>query len=516
MWLKRIRVVVAVVFFLAVSYLFLDFGNSVPTVINSFLVSLQVVPSFTRTVVYFSLASVGLFFVIGATLIYGRIYCSTICPLGTLQDIVIRIAKRMNRRRRFQYQKPYYVIHYVLFTITTILAFIGSVLLLDLLEPFSNFGRILSNLASPIVVLANNALVLLLEYFGIFSLYHIPFLHINVITILVPIIFLGLIAYLSYKSGRLFCNLLCPVGALLGILSRFSVYKIVIDKSNCKECGLCERVCKAACIKTETLEIDFAACVGCFNCLDACPTMGMSYKARWRTRSIENNPINEERRKVMLTSLVPTVGLIFPFLTKEDSTLVTQSGFDESKRHPISPPGSVSVERFSNLCTACHLCVSSCPTQVLYPSLLDYGITGIFQPKMNYSESYCNYDCVICSQVCPTGAILPLDSVSKKEVQIGKANLIKDDCIVVTKKTDCGACSEHCPTKAVHMIPYDHLRLPEINNEICVGCGACEHACPTKPRKAIYVNANVVHLKAKKPQIQKIENTLKSNQDFPF
>lgn len=135
---------------------------------------------------------------------------------------------------------------------------------------------------------------------------------------------------------------------------------------------------------------------------------------------------------------------------------------------------------------------------------------------MNYSASYCNYDCVICSQVCPTGAILPLDSVSKKEVQIGKANFVKDDCIVVTKKTDCGACSEHCPTKAVHMVPYDHLRLPEVNDEICVGCGACEHACPTKPRKAIYVNANAVHLKAKKPQIQKIENTLKSNQDFPF
>jgi ferredoxin len=148
--------------------------------------------------------------------------------------------------------------------------------------------------------------------------------------------------------------------------------------------------------------------------------------------------------------------------------------FDESHRYPISPPGSISVDHFSSRCTACHLCISSCPTQVLFPSFLDYGIAGIFQPKMNYTASYCNFDCVICGQVCPTGAILPLDINIKKQVQIGKAYFAKDDCIVVTKKRDCGACSEHCPTKAVKMVPYEQrLVVPEVDDKICIGCGAC-------------------------------------------
>ena len=149
--------------------------------------------------------------------------------------------------------------------------------------------------------------------------------------------------------------------------------------------------------------------------------------------------------------------------------------YDDSRRLPVTPPGSRSRDRFTNLCTACHLCVSVCPPQVLSPSLFEYGLAGIMQPKMNYRANYCNYECVLCSQVCPTGAILPLEVAAKKEIQLGKANFIKDDCIVVAKKKDCGACSEHCPTKAVKMVPYEEkLVIPELNNEICVGCGACE------------------------------------------
>jgi ferredoxin len=226
--------------------------------------------------------------------------------------------------------------------------------------------------------------------------------------------------------------------------------------------------------------------------------------------------VNENRRAFLQSTFIPAIVTILPEIIGGDTTESIQSGYDESRKHPISPPGSVSVARFSNLCTACHLCINSCPTQVLYPSFLDYGLAGILQPKMNYAASYCNYDCVICSQVCPTGAILPLNTVTKKEIQIGKAHFVKNDCIVVTKKTDCAACSEHCPTKAVRMVPFDHLFLPEVNNEICVGCGACEHACPTNPRKAIYVNANLIHQKAKKPEIQKIEKTYDGIQEFPF
>ena len=516
-WLKRIRVAVAVIFSLAISSLFLDLGNTIPSGVHTFFVSTQLVPSLMRTLVFLSSASFGLFFVLILTLLYGRVYCSTLCPLGVLQDIMIRIAKRINRRRRFRFKKHLYALHYTLFIFTALFAMAGSVVFLNLFEPFSNYGRIFSNLISPFVVLVNNGIAYIIGLFDLSFIFQIQLLHISTISVIAPVIFFALVVYLSYCHGRLFCNLLCPAGALLGLLSRLSVFKIVIDENNCEECGLCERVCKASCIKSSSKGIDFAACIGCFNCIDVCPTVGISYKRRWRKPSNASIGVLEGRRAVLKASVVPALGLLLPEIAKDSVSEINQSRFEENHKHPISPPGSIGVERFSNLCTACHLCISSCPTQVLFPSFFDYGITGIFQPKMNYDVSYCNYDCVICSQVCPTGAILPLDSDSKKQVQIGKASFIKDDCIVVTKKKDCGACAEHCPTKAVEMALYENtLMIPEMNDEVCIGCGACEYVCPAQPRKAIYVIANQVHQKAKKPYIKKNEPLFNNKKDFPF
>ena len=134
---------------------------------------------------------------------------------------------------------------------------------------------------------------------------------------------------------------------------------------------------------------------------------------------------------------------------------------------------------------------------------------------MDYHKGFCNYECIRCIEVCPSGALLPLTPEAKKLTQIGKVNFIKENCIVETEKTDCGACSEHCPTKAVQMVPYTgNLVIPEINNEICVGCGACEYACPTKPYKAIFVDGNPVHQDAKKPEEEELQ--VQELEEFPF
>jgi ferredoxin len=429
--------------------------------------------------------------------------------LGTLQDIFIHLSRKIDRRKKSKYRKPFTLIHYSLFALTVVLFIIGSPLLLNLFEPFTNFGRIASNVFGFVAILLNNGVSSLLERFGVLSLYHIPLLRFTVSSILFAVVFTAFIGYLSYTQGRLFCNLLCPTGALLRVLSRFSIFQIRIDENACKSCRMCENKCKANCIETETKKIDFSSCIGCYNCFDVCPTAGIKYEFVWKPKKI--TPTNESRRKFFTTLLVPAVGMkMLPQASGE------KNGYEENRSHPVSPPGSISVQRFSNLCTACHLCVTACPTQVLTPSLFDYGIAGMLQPKMNYNASYCNYDCVECSHVCPTGALLPLGIAEKKEVQLGKATFVKSDCIVVTKKADCGACSEHCPTKAVHMVPYERLFLPEVNGDICVGCGACEHACPVKPSKAIYVVANPVHLKAKKPQEQKPQQAFDSSKDFPF
>ncbi|MCK4465534.1 MAG: 4Fe-4S dicluster domain-containing protein, partial [Bacteroidales bacterium] len=175
------------------------------------------------------------------------------------------------------------------------------------------------------------------------------------------------------------------------------------------------------------------------------------------------------------------------------------------------------IENFTDNCTACTLCISACPTDVLQPSFLQYGITGIMQPHMDYHSGFCNYDCVICSQICPTGAILPVTLENKQLIQLGKSIFVKDNCIVHTDKTDCGACSEVCPTKAVYMVPYEEgdLFIPEVNNDICVGCGACEYACPTKPYKAIYVNGNFLHETAEEPKEEEIAKP-DDEEEFPF
>ena len=516
--LKKIRVVVASVVFVLAAVVFLDFTGHVPTTLTTFLGSLQLVPSVAKLFTGLTVASFGLLFVVLLTIAFGRVYCSTICPLGTLQDIVIRISGRMRRRRWYQHKAAPVAIHYALLGASLITVIAGSMALVDLLEPFSNFGRILTNLGDPILVSGNNAVAYLFGRLGIFGLYHMPLLHMQTIAVLLTVLFLGLLIYLSYKHGRLFCNLLCPAGALLSIVSRISFFKIAIVEERCTDCGFCEMVCKANCIDAESKKIDFNACVGCYNCIEACPTVALKFEGFPKRREISRpTPVDAPRRAFVGVVIAGASTMLLPRQIEGNASAPKILSYDDSRRMPVTPPGSRNQNRFSNLCTACYLCVSVCPSQVLSPSLFEYGFAGIMQPRMNYTAAYCNYDCVLCTQVCPSGALLPLDVAAKKEVQLGRANFIKDDCIVITKKKDCGACSEHCPTKAVKMVPYEgKLMLPELNNDICVGCGACEHACPTTPRKAIYVVANSVHQKAKKPQVQKLENPLESQKDFPF
>ncbi|MGD9687601.1 MAG: 4Fe-4S dicluster domain-containing protein, partial [Desulfobacter sp.] len=171
------------------------------------------------------------------------------------------------------------------------------------------------------------------------------------------------------------------------------------------------------------------------------------------------------------------------------------------------------------ICTACHLCVSACPSRVLVPSVFSFGLSGIMQPQMDFDAGHCDYDCTVCSNICPSGAILPLTVEKKRLIQVGVAKFIKENCVVYTDNTNCGACSEHCPTKAVHMVPYLNaagrkLVIPEVDENICVGCGGCEHACPTKPFRAIYVDGNIEHKTARKPKEKKMEKD--TGDDFPF
>ncbi|HEY9166856.1 MAG TPA: 4Fe-4S binding protein [Candidatus Kryptonia bacterium] len=513
---KSFRVGVSLCFATLITLLLLDVWHVLPAGLYRYVTSLQLLPSLLQIILSASGISVaGLVIVVLMTLLFGRIYCSTICPLGVLQDLLIRLSRKINKRKRFVYFRPQYWLHYLVLSLFAAMALVGGAMLIgDLVEPFSNFGRLVSVFLVPTALTLNNLTASLLGKFGVYAVSDIPIHAAQQGVIFFSLLFFVALGFLSLTEGRMFCNTFCPAGAILSLVSRISVFKLKIDKDKCNLCGACDKVCKAECVDSASGKIDFSACVGCFNCLRSCPKEGgITYELRWsQNEATSSSGINGGRRRLIQNLTIPAMAmLVAPGVAMSGKNFI-------KRRNPITPPGSVGVSHFTNTCTACQLCVSSCPTSVLQPSFLDYSISGMFQPTMDYSVNFCNYDCKICGDVCPTGAIKRQTVDEKKLVQIGKSKFKKEDCVVVSKKKDCAACSEHCPTKAVHTVPYESgLLLPEVDESLCIGCGACEYACPVIPNKAIKVESNPVHQIAKRPVKKQAPSPVSSPPgDFPF
>ena len=515
--LRSLRIFISLFSFISISLLFLDFYNLIPVSVLNCILYLQFVPSLFKFVNIISISAAGFLFILLLTFLFGRVYCSSICPLGILQDFISRISKRINRKKYYLKIKDYKGIKYSFLAFTIISIFTGSIFFVALLDPFGNFGRIFSNLFKPILILLNNFATAGLEKLNYFLLYPVELKNFSIVTFIITLMIFLLIFFFSYNKGRLFCNTVCPVGTLLGLISKLSLYKVSIDEEKCNSCNLCTKACKSGCIDKKNKEVDFSRCVACYNCFDVCQTGGVIYK----NSLIKKPRLNEEkfdskRRELISKTFIYFIGFTGIPFAQEKIIPKKENKIPVLKKSYSSPPGSKNIEHFTSTCTGCHLCVSSCPTQVLKPSLFEYGILGILQPYMDYKTGFCNFECTICAQVCPSGAILPLSLENKKLTQIGKVKFIKENCIVEIENTECGACSEHCPTKAVKMIPYKNLHLPEVKEEYCIGCGACEFACPTKPYKAIYVEGNPIHLTAKKIPEEKLEEKINYKEDFPF
>lgn len=515
--LKRIRVVAAFLVLIPLSLALLDFGDFVPARLTGFLARLQFVPALMRSA-ELAAALIPVAFIIVVTLLWGRLYCSTLCPLGTLQDMVIRLSTTRRRRRRFRFSRSSWRVHAGVFVAMLVLLLAEVMWPLSLLEPYSNFSRVVSQVGRPLLASVRNGVAQLLSQWHIYAITPVEMPRLTSVLVALAAVWLMGIVVLSYAKGRAFCNLLCPTGLLLRLLARVSLFKIVIGEHGCTGCGLCEKVCKARCIDSGNKAVDFAACVGCFNCLAACPASAMHYTAthRRKTQSPAHTPpanVDTTRRQVLAGAALLATSAAFPH-----AALAT------SKRQPstpVMPPGASERDHFTGHCTACYLCVSACPSQVLRPSLLAYGWGSLMQPRMVYESAACIYDCHACTEVCPTGALLPLSLDDKRLTQIGRARFVKDDCIVVKNKTMCGACTEHCPTGAVHMVPFENgLSLPYVSDELCIGCGACEHPCPAQPDKAIFVEGLSPHKVASKPVIKKPEMKQQghgvASPDFPF
>lgn len=495
--LRIIRTVLAVAVFGVLTFGFVDFSGIVE---NPLLQKIQFGPALL------SLSIATLVCLIAATLLFGRVYCSVICPLGIFQDFFNWLSGKFDKKKKYGYRRENRWLRYGTLAVLVAAWLLGFTFLVGLVEPYSAYGRMADELLKPIYILGNNLFAWISEKTGSYRFFKVLLSLKSVTSFVVAILTLLIVGHISYHHGRTWCNTICPVGTVLGFFSRFSLFGIRIDTDRCNHCQACSKKCKAFCIDSKNQTIDRSRCVDCFDCLDACRQKALTYGLpRRKSAPVSDDPIDESRRQFLKSTAV--LAALAP-----QALQAKVAGQTAEKRTPMSPPGSQSHGNLLQHCTACHLCVSKCPSHVLTPAGLEYGLGGIMQPLMKFDHGYCNYDCNICSQVCPNGAIRPLTVEQKHRTQPGHVVFDISKCIVNVQGTSCGACSEHCPVQALHMVPFrDGLTIPEASQEICVGCGGCEYICPVH---AVHIEGNPVHVEA---IVREQEQTISTdNLDFGF
>ena len=493
--LRRIRLIVALVFFILITLLFLDFTGTLHGWFG-WLAKIQFLPAVLALNV-----GVILFWVV-LTLVFGRVYCSVICPLGVFQDVVSWFSGRRKKKKyRFSYSPAVSWLRYGVLGVFIIamIAGIGSVV--ALLAPYSSYGRIVSNLFAPVYQWGNNVLAYFAERSDSYAFYETSVWLKSLPTFIIAAGTFVVLVVLAWRNGRTYCNTICPIGTVLGFFSRYSLFRPEIDAEKCTNCSLCSRKCKAACINYKDHRIDYSRCVTCMDCIDSCKHGAISYKYRFGKKEIketsETGNTNNARRSFLTgMGLVLVSSAVKAQEKKVDGGLaVILDKKVPARMTPLVPPGAKGLRNMRTHCTGCQLCVSVCPNQVLRPST---KLETLMQPEMSYERGYCRPECTKCSEVCPAGAILKLTPADKSATQIGHAVWVEKNCVPLRDKVACGNCARHCPTGAITMVPSDaddadSLKIPVVNVERCIGCGACENLCPARPFSAIYVEGHEQH-----------------------
>lgn len=520
--LRKVRITLAIIFWVLITWLLVDFTGTAHVYLG-WMAKIQFLPALL------ALNIGALLFVITLTLLFGRIYCSIICPLGVMQDVIAWFRKKKNK---YSYSKEKGILRYSILALTGFLLTTNLAWVAALVAPYSTYGRIVGTIFSPLYKLANNGLAKIAEHYGSYAFYEVDVWLKSIPALLVTLIIWIIIGILAWRGGRTWCNTICPVGSLLGMLSKYSRLKIAIDTNACNGCRKCERNCKASCINGKEHEIDYSRCVVCGDCIEMCSQKAISFSARLfepspdpslvergdKTKSQEKEnslSIPDEGRRAVLTGMALMAGT--SLLKAQEKTTDGGLAEIEDKVKPnrdklITPPGSISIRNMSEHCTSCQLCINSCPNDVLRPS---NSIDRFMQPEVSFERGYCRPECTRCSDVCPTGAIKPVTVEQRTAIQVGHAVWIKDNCVPVADGIPCGNCARHCPAQAIQMIPLQAgvhqdgrrwldadnkeiprekvLLIPVVNEEKCIGCGACENLCPSRPFSAIYVEGHEVH-----------------------
>ncbi len=486
--LRKIRITLAAVMFIGITLLFLDFTGTMHHWV-SWMPKLQ----FLEAILALNVAAIVVLVIL--TIIFGRIYCSVICPLGILQDIFGWFGKKA-KKNRYSYSKEKKWLRYAMLVVFIISLVAGIGTLFQLLAPYSTFGLIATNLLQPVYQAGNNVLAAIAEHYDSYAFYHSNIWLRSLPSLIIAAVAFIILLILAWRNGRTYCNTICPVGTFLSFISRFSFLKIHFDTEKCKNCSLCSKNCKAACIDYKTHTVDATRCVVCGNCIESCKFGALKYDNA-KIHANAHKEVDTSKRSFLVTSALLTTAALAQQKEKmmDGGLAEIQDKVAPDRQTPLTPPGSFSAKHFAQHCTGCQLCISECPNEVLRPSS-DW--LHLMMPTMSYERGYCRPECNRCSEVCPAGAIKPISHEDKASTQFGHAVWVKKNCIPLTDGVECGNCARHCPVGAIEMVPSnpddkESPMIPAVNENRCIGCGACEYLCPARPFSAIYVEGHEIH-----------------------
>lgn len=433
---------------------------------------------------------------IGITLIAGRVFCGWFCPLGTLNNIVGSFKKKTCSNSRGWHRTKYYILIFLL------ISSLFSLQLVGIMDPISMLIRSLSVGIYPLFNYSMRAVFDSIYRSDIKGIVDVSeaiyaFFKKSILSFQQPfyvqgafisILFL-LILGLNLIENRFWCRYLCPLGALLGILSRYSLLKRSVSEG-CNSCSACASVCQGAASPDIKEGWRDTECLYCWNCDDVCPQNAVSF-GFFKKRTAAAMDLGRRR---VITSVVSGV-IAVPLLR---ATPLSRPEFINQRL--IRPPGSLEEGEFLKRCVKCGECMKVCITNGLQPTLFEAGLEGVWSPILIPKIGYCEYRCTLCGQVCPTGAIKRLSLEEKAKVKIGLAMIDKGRCLPYAHARPCIVCEEVCPTpkKAIWFEKNTvrdrngreiTLQQPRVDLELCIGCGICEAKCPVIDRPAIYVTS---------------------------
>jgi polyferredoxin len=434
---------------------------------------------------------------IAITVVFGRVFCGWACPFGTLHNVAgtLRKARSSNKIKEWHRFKYYLLIFLIVSSVFTLQ-------LVGIMDPLSLMIRSFSLSVNP---LFNNGVRAFFDSIYELNIRSLSDLSEGVYSLLkkgvlsfeqpyyrqgisIGLLFFGILGLNLYEK-RFWCKYLCPLGALLGILSRYALLKRSVSEG-CNSCGLCARECQGNAVTDKSGGWKQTECIACMNCDDICPQDAVSFGFG---KAVKSPAMDLGRRRVVASM---ATGLIAVPLIR--STPFSKSGFSDPTL--IRPPGSLAEAEFLKRCVKCGECMKVCITNGLQPTLFEAGLEGMWSPVLVPRIGYCEFRCTLCGQVCPTGAITKLPLDEKMKVKIGLAMIDKGRCLPYAHSTPCIVCEEVCPTpkKAIWFEQATvqnregrniTVKQPRVDPDLCIGCGICETKCPVRGRPAIYVSS---------------------------